>query len=220
LHICAGLPVALNAGNWLYFAALEALGEIPLEDARAALVLRRAHAFLARCHEGQALDVGVSIDDVPQDEVPALVRAISEGKTGGLAALAASLSATCAGASRHAQAAFAAFGNALGVGLQMLDDLGAILSDARAEKGQEDLRNRRVTWAWARLAQDLDPESYRDLLRDPDLPRMRRLLGDGARQLAHREMQGALAILRDAGSSPRALGHAAALIAAIGKSYG
>ena len=220
LHLTAGLPVALNAGNWLYFAGLEAFGEIPLGAAQASLVLRRAHAFLARCHEGQALDVGVRIEDVPQQEVAALVRSISEGKTGALAALGASLAAICAGASPGTQAAFAAFGSALGVGLQMLDDLGAIASGRRRDKGEEDIRNGRATWAWAALAERLEPAAYRRLLRDPDLLKMRRLLGARWNEPARRQLEGALAILRDAGSASRALTKAAALIAAIGRSYG
>ena len=220
LHLSAGLPIALNAGNWLYFAALEALGAIPLDDARAALALRRAHGFLARCHEGQALDVGVHVADVPQAEIAPLVRAIAEGKTGALAALGTSLSAICAGAPARMQAALAAFGTALGVGLQILDDTGAIASERRRAKGEEDLRNGRATWAWAALAETLGPQRYQALVREPDLDDMRAWLGSAGKSLAHRELQGALAILRDAGAGSRALEEAAALTRAMEESYG
>jgi geranylgeranyl pyrophosphate synthase len=220
LHLSAGLPVALNAGNWLYFAALELLGELPIPDARLSLVLRRAHALLARCHEGQALDVGVRVSDVPQPEVLALVRAISERKTGGLASLCASLAAICAGASPRIESALAAFGSSFGVGLQILDDTGSIASEERRAKGEEDLRNGRATWAWAALAEALDPVSYCRLLAHPDLDEMRRLLGDRGRQLARSELQQALGNLRSAIGAVRALEQATALIGAMEKSYG
>lgn len=220
LHVSAGLPTALNAGNWLYFAALETLGALPIDDARAALALRRAHALLARCHEGQALDVGVRVAQVPQREVASLVRAISERKTGGLAALGASLAAICAGAPPPLEAALSRFGTALGVGLQMLDDTGAIASEDRRAKGEEDLRNGRATWAWAAMAEALDPPRYRRLVGKPDLDEMRRTLGDRGRRLARRELQDALAGLRDATGPVRALEQATALIAAMETSYG
>lgn len=220
LHVSAGLPTALNAGNWLYFAALEMLGALPIDDARAALALRRAHALLSRCHEGQALDVGVRIADVPQREVAALVRAISERKTGGLAALGVSLAAICAGAPPRIESALSAFGTALGVGLQMLDDTGGIASEERRTKGEEDLRNGRATWAWAAMAEALEPSRYRRLVRKPDLEEMRHILGDSGRRLARRELKGALAALREAIGPARALEQAAALIAAMEKSYG
>jgi hypothetical protein len=52
----------------------------------------------ARCHEGQALDVGVRVSSVQQGEVAGFARAISERKAGGLSGLNASLAAICAGA--------------------------------------------------------------------------------------------------------------------------
>lgn len=220
LHVSAGLPTALNAGNWLYFAALEMLGGLPIADARAATVLRRAHALLALCHEGQALDVGVRVANVPQREVAGLVRAISERKTGGLAALCTSLAAICAGAPSPIESALSAFGTSLGVGLQILDDTGSISSEDRREKGEEDLRNGRATWAWVALAESLDAARYHRLVRDPDLDEMRHILGDRGRRLAARELQGALAALRDAIGPGRAFEQATALIAAMEQSYG
>ncbi len=220
LHVRAGLPTALNAGNWLYFAALEMLGDLPVGEGRVSIVLRRAHALLALCHEGQALDVGVRVADVPQREVAGLARAISERKTGGLAALCTSLAAICAGAPWNVESALSAFGTSLGVGLQILDDTGCIASEERRAKGAEDLRNGRATWAWAALAEALDPDRYQRLIRNPDLEEMRQLLGDRGRRLAARELQGALARLRDALGPGRAVEQATALIAAMEKSYG
>ena len=215
LHVSAGLPVALNGGNWLYFAALELLGSLPIGDARTARVLRRANAALASCHEGQALDVGVRISQVPQREAPALVRAISERKTGGLASLCTSLAAICAGAPPPLLQALSAFGAGLGVGLQILDDTGSIASEERREKGLEDLRNDRATWAWALLAEELDACEYRRLQREPQLDELRALLGRRGLVRARSELQQALHHLR---------GHpheqASALVASMEKSYG
>jgi len=220
LHLSRGLPIALNAGNWMYFAALELLGSLRLDDARCALAMRRAHALLARCHEGQALDVGLRIGDVPQAEVAQIARAISERKSGGLAALAASLSAISAGAPPAVEEALSAFGTSLGVGLQILDDTSSIAAEARRAKGEEDLRNERVTWAWALLADRLEPRRYRAVRLSPRLDKLRELLGDAGRWAAHRELHEAALLLRKAVGPSRALDDAATLIAALETSYG
>lgn len=219
LHLLTGLPVALNAGNWLYFAALELLDALPLDDHRGVLVHRRAHAQLARCHEGQALDVGVRIGSVQQGEVEGLARAISERKTGGLSGLSASLAAICAGAGPSVEVALHEFGVSLGLALQILDDCSAISCEARHEKGREDLENERVTWAWALIARKLDGPSYRALLRAPSLPRLREVLGNDGHLLGRRELQTALESLRLALGSSAALDRAMTLSQLLEQSY-
>ena len=70
------------------------------------------------------------------------------------------------------------------------------------------------------MAEALDPPRYRRLVGKPDLDEMRRTLGDRGRRLARRELQDALAGLRDATGPVRALEQATALIAAMETSYG
>jgi geranylgeranyl pyrophosphate synthase len=83
------------------------------------------------------------------------VATTTELKTGCLMELAAVLGAEAAGAGAGAMEALASFGRQLGVGLQMLDDVGGLLCDRRANKACEDLLLGRPTWPWAWLAEDL-----------------------------------------------------------------
>lgn len=232
LHLSAGLPVALNAGNWLYFAALEQLGALPLDDRRSLHALRRAHRDLARCHEGQALDVGVRVSSVAQREVPALVLAIAERKTGGLSGLCSSLAALCAGAPPRVEQALAAFGESLGVALQILDDTGAVRSEERRDKGEEDLRNGRATWAWSLVAQKASSAVYRPLqqlsarVEQGQLPPeslaldLRALLGRAGCETARQRLDQAVDALHSALGPSRALDEAAALVRQMEASYG
>lgn len=232
LHLAAGLPVALNAGNWLYFAALEQLGALPLDERRSLSVLRRANACLARCHEGQALDVGVRISSVAQRDVPALVLAIAERKTGGLSALCASLAATCAGASPRVEQALTAFGESLGVALQILDDTGAVRCEERRGKGEEDLRNGRATWAWSLVAQRASPSVYRPLqqlsarVEQGALPPallvddLRPLLSCAGSEAARQRLDQSIDSLRAVLGPSRALEETAALVHQMEASYG
>ena len=232
LHLAEGLPVALNAGNWLYFAALEQLGALPVDERRTLCALRRASKGLARCHEGQALDVGVRVSSVAQREVPALVLAIAERKTGGLSGLCASLAALCAGAPPRVEQALAAFGESLGVALQILDDTGAVRCDQRRSKGEEDLRNGRATWAWALVAERTSPSSYRPLqhlatrVERGSLPpsllveELRPLLGSAGSEAARQRLDDAIDGLRAALGPSRALEETAALVRQMEESYG
>ena len=155
-----GLPLALNAGNWLYFwpgAVLSRAGfEAPVE-----LMLRRAiDRAVLRCHYGQALDLSVRVAELRQREVADVVFATTRLKTGSLMELAAELGATAAGAEPESVAVLAELGAELGVALQMLDDLTGICVERRRDKGREDLVLGRPTWVWAWLAGHCDRLSY------------------------------------------------------------
>nr|ACI04497.1 CrtE [uncultured bacterium] len=134
LHQIHGVPLALNAGNWLYFWAYALLGEIDLPDEAAVRAHRLVTRALLDCHAGQGLDLSVRMSDVAQAAVPAVVRASTLLKTGSLLGLAAGLGALVGGATADAIAASARFGQDLGTGLQMLDDLSGLVSPRRAHK--------------------------------------------------------------------------------------
>lgn len=208
LHKLYGVPVALNAGNWLYFWPQVLLAEMPLPDH----VRLRAHECIAkcllRCHAGQALDLTVRVWDVPQGDVLAVVRAIAEQKTGGLLELASALGAIAAGADRARVDAIGRFGREVGLGLQMLDDLSGVLADARRHKGVEDLQHGRATWIWAWLSEDVDPATYRGLIEelracgstaDGPIERVREHIGDAGLRRARAQLDCAVAALRAAG---------------------
>ncbi len=156
LHLMVGVPVALNAGTWLYFWALDQLASLPATPPPVTLAMYKVTvAALAACHQGQALDLTARADELEPARIGAVVAAITSGKTACLMSLAMRLAALAAGADVHRVAAIAELGVALGTGLQMLDDLGG-LGRARRDKGLEDLRAARATWPWAWLAEVAD----------------------------------------------------------------
>lgn len=165
LHKIWGMPRALNMGNWLYFVALSRLDTLSL-PAQAMLGLSRAaHTCLMRCHEGQALDLTLRIEDVKRSDMPAIAASTSALKTGALMGFAARLGATVAHATQKQIEDLTVFGERVGMGLQMLDDLGSFVSPGREAKALEDLLGQRVTWVWAWASETLDEVTFRQLAR-------------------------------------------------------
>lgn len=166
LHREVGVPIALNAGNWLYFWSFSLISQLPLEKSVQFDLHRCMSRSLLQCHYGQALDLSVRMSQLSQNEVADVVMASTRLKTGELMALATALGAIAAGADGRVSSALEEFGSDLGVGLQMLDDLGGLVSERRCHKGHEDLINGRPTWPWAWLA---------NTLAKPDFLRLREL---------------------------------------------
>jgi geranylgeranyl pyrophosphate synthase len=163
LHCVYGVPRALNAGNWLYFWPQVLLGRVAMNDRARLCAHQRLALCLLHCHQGQALDLSVRVDELTQSDVPTVVHAIARLKTGGLLGLASAFGAIAAGASADRVEAIADFGRELGVGLQMLDDVSGVLNLERRHKAVEDLRHGRATWLWAWLADELDSPAYATL---------------------------------------------------------
>ncbi len=155
LHLLVGVPLAINTGSWLYFWALDRLATLELPAAAQLAMHQAAIRALLACHQGQALDLAVRVDELEHARVGAVTAAITAGKTACLIGLAMRLAALAAGAPPARVAAIARLGEDLGTGLQMLDDLGG-LGRARRDKGLEDLRAARATWPWAWLAEAAD----------------------------------------------------------------
>jgi len=183
LHQTLGTPLALTVGNWLYFWPFALIEELDLPSAQELEVRRRVTRVVSAAHFGQALDIGVAVFDLDLGEVMSLVRSISQLKTGRLTQLAVSIGPVASGASPERVGALERFGMALGVGLQMLDDLGNLAGTQDPTKRYEDIRLGRPTWAWAWLADQLDAERF-DALRQS----ARRVAesGQGADALAQR----------------------------------
>lgn len=160
LHRLHGLPVALNAGNWMYFWALGLIEQLGLDSERELLAHQLAHRTLILCHHGQALDLTANVGELRQQEVAAVVLASAQLKTGALMGFSAALGALLANAPRRAIEELAAFGRDIGVALQMLDDVGGLLSEKRCHKGHEDLLGARPTWPWAWLAGEMTAERF------------------------------------------------------------
>lgn len=164
LHKKWGLGRALNAGSWLYFWSDSLIERMDLAPPIELSVRRLIDRTLLRAHQGQALDLSTRIFDLAQRDVPSVVSVTTQLKTGALMQLASSLGAVAAGGPRPVVAALARFGGELGGALQMLDDLGGIVSEARCHKGHEDLLGGRPTWPFAWAAGRLDSRRYAELV--------------------------------------------------------
>jgi geranylgeranyl diphosphate synthase type I len=163
LHRLIGVERALNAANWLYFWPYALLPALALPAARQRRCTDLVTRALLDCHRGQALDLGVQVRALAPDAVQAVVAEQSRLKTGRLTALCTGLGAVAAGARADRVALLQQFGEQVGVALQILDDLTAVLLPARHDKAGEDLRCGRPTWAWALAARACSPDHYRTL---------------------------------------------------------
>ena len=156
LHNRIGTPLAINAGNWLYFHALESLLSAPIAENKRQRLLATMIRSSRQCHEGQAIDLHARIDNIPTDHWRDTITAISTLKTGILVSLAVEMG--CVAANPHSPMAnvLPKFGRQVGTALQMRNDLEEL--NALAQNGTEqcstialrddDLRNARLTWPW------------------------------------------------------------------------
>lgn len=164
MHRRFGLARALNSGNWLYFFPLEQVRRWGLSPEHENEIYRMFHSALLRAHFGQALDVGLPIDEVPQAEVAELCLASLELKSGALTELAVAVGAAVAShALSRGEVLQGArdFGRDFGTALQMFDDAGNLDPVAGMEiKRFEDLRLRRPSWLWAHAARNFSAAQY------------------------------------------------------------
>lgn len=161
LHLQHGMPLALNAGNYLYFQGLSKLRELVATEKDYMALTEDLLKLMVRAHQGQALDLGTTISEIKQIEVKPTCLTSMELKTGTLMALALRLGSGIKGESNLES--MLTFGNDLGLLLQMYDDFGNFHQDptTRNDKFLEDLKLRRPTWIWA-VASDLDSAIYDD----------------------------------------------------------
>lgn len=161
MHREIGVPLAINAGNWMYFQALACLADAALPARLRQRLVRAMLQAGLRCHEGQALDLSADVCRLPIDSWHEAARRISRLKTGSLVALAMSMGAIAAGAPRPVRRSLARFGMNLGIALQMRNDLEEVrrlatpplqsLQSRHAAKHvarSDDFAHRRVTWVW------------------------------------------------------------------------
>ena len=160
LHRVIGPARAVNAGNWMYFRALELAAAALQDPARSAALVGRFIAVARQCHEGQAIDLATRIDEVTPRQAQVTALAISRWKTGRLASLAAWCGAHAAGGDPQTLAAVAAFGCRVGICLQMKNDLDELCELRDGSDRCDDLRNRRVTWPWAWAAGELSARQF------------------------------------------------------------
>jgi geranylgeranyl pyrophosphate synthase len=160
LHIRYGVPLALNAGNWLYFWPFELIRKAGLSRHREVLAYERCQCMLLRAHFGQALDVGANIENIEQEEVPGVCLASMELKSGALMGFALALGGLLADVPERGLCVLDEFGHDLGISLQMFDDLGNVRGQREPAKQYEDLLLRRPSWVWACAAQEFSRDDY------------------------------------------------------------
>jgi len=165
LHRVIGPARAVNAGNWMYFRALELAAAAFDDHARCAGLLKKFVEVARQCHEGQAIDLSTRVDEVTPRQAQATALAISRWKTGRLVALAAWSGGHAAAGSPETLRAVAAFGCHVGICLQMKNDLDELNEFISGSDRCDDLKNRRVTWPWAWAAADLSAAGFAALQR-------------------------------------------------------
>jgi geranylgeranyl pyrophosphate synthase len=164
LHVRHSLPIALNAGNWLYFWPFELLKEMGVTKDQLRLIYERCHRTLLRAHFGQAIDLGAKVDTLARADVAAVCIASMRLKTGALMGFAAMLGAAIAESSEKLLSIVDDFGRDLGVALQMFDDLGNVIGKCEPSKRYEDLTLSRPSWVWACAANRSSARDYQEFL--------------------------------------------------------
>lgn len=201
LHMQIGVPLALNAGNWMYFQALEKLFDGSLDRKMQNRLVHQLVRTALRCHRGQSLDLGTRVDQIEPSSIHCIVTEISRLKTGSLVSMAATFGAVSAEAKRPFRVALSRFGMQIGIALQMrndLEELRSMTNDSNEfqTKRMEDLRNARITWPWAWAHSVCSPGEFAALVAQlPDSSQDPRALSRLATQLlSHSERRGNAAI--------------------------
>jgi geranylgeranyl pyrophosphate synthase len=164
LHLRYAMPIALNAGNWLFFWPFDLFKELAVPEEQLLHIYESCHRTLLRAHLGQAIDLGAKIDTLPQGQVAEVCMASMKLKTGALMGFAGLLGAAIAGLSNTFLSILDDFGRDLGVALQMFDDLGNAVGICEPAKRYEDLVLARPSWVWARAAAKSRSRDYREFL--------------------------------------------------------
>jgi geranylgeranyl pyrophosphate synthase len=167
MHHRIGVPLAINAGNWMYFHALECLSDAPLPVEQRDRLLASMIRASRQCHEGQAVDLHSRVDRVPAMHWHEATLAISTLKTGELVALAVDMGCIAANPNSPLSGALRKFGRQIGIALQMRNDLDELTQIAKAESSSrmlhsirdDDLRNARLTWPWVWAYELLEPNN-------------------------------------------------------------
>jgi geranylgeranyl pyrophosphate synthase len=158
LHTQIGVPLAINAANWLYFWPSDLLRQQSLSPTMELEIYRLFHRTMMRAHQGQALDLGHDMTKTSQLEALEISAAAIELKTGELMAMCAEFGAIVGEADSVRRSHIAKFGRRFGVALQMLNDIGEVTSKSSSPKPIGSLN--RPSWVWTLAAKDLRPDEF------------------------------------------------------------
>ena len=170
LHMQIGVPLALNAGNWMYFQALEKLFDDSIGRSMQNRLLQQIVRTALRCHRGQSLDLGSQVNRIDPSCIQNVVAETSRLKTGSLVSMAATFGAVAAGANLRLRESLSRFGMHVGIALQMRNDLEELRSMTYESSEfktirMEDLRNARITWPWAWAYSVCSPSDFAALIK-------------------------------------------------------
>jgi geranylgeranyl pyrophosphate synthase len=219
LHLQIGVPLAINAANWLYFWPADLVRQQGLPPQIELEIYRLFHATMMRAHQGQALDLGHDLTQVPRESARDISLATIELKTGELMAMCAEFGAIAGGAHEDLRKRLAAFGRRFGVALQMFNDIGEVVAGPAAAGAQRSFR--RPSWVWAVAAKELaaaDYDRFQAMMREPgalesyDRLARHEVIGEAVR-LACEEMEQTLALVAGLAEAPQDVGHARAVSA-------
>lgn len=162
LHELYGIPIALNAGNWLYFWPLCLIQNSKFSDTLKHSAIAEIHHTLLLAHTGQALDIGANMLKVDQFQVNRLVFDAIDLKSGALTALAMKLGllSVVHQSSHPYLKSVDQIGRHFGVLLQLYDDIGNLKSKTNPQKRFEDLQLKRPSFIWAAFASTSDQRDY------------------------------------------------------------
>ncbi len=179
LHVQIGVPLAINAANWLYFWPADLIRQQAIAPDLELAIYRLYHSTMVRAHYGQALDLGHDMAQVAQCNAHEISMASIELKTGQLMSMCAELGALAGGAEDIQRARLSKFGCRFGVTLQMFNDIGEVVGDTSCNDNQRAFR--RPSFIWAVAASELEPAAYGNFQRlmcDPDRTTNGRSLSD------------------------------------------
>ncbi|MEM3022646.1 MAG: polyprenyl synthetase family protein, partial [Candidatus Bathyarchaeia archaeon] len=188
IHIIYGVPSAINSGDAMLIKVFEVLSDGPLPPELGLKLVKKLAERAFQVTVGQAMEFEALRSRDPSDvDVIGILR----NKTGALTALALELGAIAGGAGDEELGALARFGEAIGIGFQIIDDV--LNVDGQLEKyGKEiggDIREGKITVMVSHLLSVSEPR---------DRERFLRLLGKG--DITEEEVGEAIALYRKYGS--------------------
>jgi geranylgeranyl pyrophosphate synthase len=171
LHMRYGLPIALNAGNLLYFLPFQKLSRMVSDPKLELKLYKQMHRTLFWAHMGQSLDLGTRIDAIEQARVEKVCRKVMALKTGTLVALALELGATLGGMETTGLNKLHRLGMEFGSCLQMFDDIGNCTPSDQNLKLFEDIGKLKPSWVFAVGSKEMRTAHFKewlDLIRESD----------------------------------------------------
>jgi geranylgeranyl diphosphate synthase type I len=217
LHVQIGVPLAINAANWLYFWPADLIRQQGIAPELELAIYRLYHSTMIRAHYGQALDLGHDMAQVTQGNARDISMASIELKTGELMSMCAELGALAGGADDFRRTRLSQFGRRFGVALQMFNDIAELMGDMSCNDNARSFRRPSLIWAVA--ASELQPAAYEEFRRvmcDPDETTNGRSLSDHpvvleATRRACEEMQACIVEATSMSEGSRSAGTVSAL---------